>query len=894
MDNNAAINAQNIFGLASPEYYEPVSKLELDQVFIELLKEMVPPQWNLIRGDIWVHAQSPLDKPPRPQGFKIHVSTTPLHVQRILEIIVPILVNKNIEFKIAGDESILFLLNSKQQSRGSSGKFMTIYPPSEEVFIDVIENLYQNTKNEPFEGPYILSDNRYKESNILFYRYGGINPPDKLTIEGTRDSYLISPDGEHVLDQRLPYFNLPAWVVDPFKKVSQDNDDNSTLLKSRYRIEGVLSFSNSGGVYHGIDTFTNQSVIIKEARPHTNFWRIEDKIWDATYLLKREYKTLVQLESLSFIPDPIDFFQEWEHSFLVEQRVDGIRFDSFWTQEDVILAPYIRDIKSFNTFIPKFREIALRLIAMVQEIHAKNVILGDLSPNNILINNDTLEMYFIDFESGLLPGDDSEIMKYALHWGTPGFMSQNREGQESLKPKDDFYSLAMVLYSCVISVNNIFEINNKPLMFFIDKLVDLGLPIEVSSAITHLMNNEVDKAKEALLQLRVGNTEMLANFHSSKVNENMIKSIASNVENTLERMVEYILSTTDCDRNDRLFPAHYSIFMTNPINVAYGASGTMLFLQEMMEELPDPIWDWVDKQPIDLQFYPPGFFVGLSGIAYTFLRCGQLEKGEEVMDMLYRSELLFEEPSIFLGVAGWGMVSLSYWKRTKKDIYLNMALKAGEHLLETAAYEEGLPYWEYQNDNRVHFGLGYGSSGIAYFLLLLFMETNRTEFKEYAEKALEFDLQQKMESEFGWQWTRYKDDTLLYPYWIHGSSGIGSIVIRFYSILGYEKYKDLACKIADDTFVKYAFIPSTFEGLAGIGEFMLDMYFYSGKTDYYEKAFDIAETILWFKIDTPKGTAYPGRWLTKTSTDYATGSAGIGLFFKRLLNPGPHIILDMY
>lgn len=193
----------------------------------------------------------------------------------------------------------------------------------------------------------------------------------------------------------------------------------------------------------------------------------------------------------------------------------------------------------------------------------------------------------------------------------------------------------------------------------------------------------------------------------------------------------------------------------------------------------------------------------------------------------------------------------------------------------------------------MHYGFGYGACGIALFLLYLHLLTKKADFRTYAIQGLEFDLLNKVETKAGWQWKRFQDDIVLYPYWIHGSAGVGSTLIRFYYLLGIERYKTLACQIANDIFIKYAFSPNLFGGLTGIGEFMLDMFHLTGEEAYRHKAFDIADTILWFKIDKPEGVAYPGRWLSRISNDYGTGSAGIGLFFKRLLHPRERHFVDL-
>lgn len=385
------------------------------------------------------------------------------------------------------------------------------------------------------------------------------------------------------------------------------------------------------------------------------------------------------------------------------------------------------------------------------------------------------------------------------------------------------------------------------------------------------------------------NTQLTTNL----LEQSSIDQLTAEIEPTLDKMVRYILHTFSDGRVDRLWPSHFLVFATNPMNVAYGACGPLLFLQSMDKEIPTEIIHWLLKQPLSTETYPPGLYMGLAGIACTFQEIGLTEKAESTMEMLYQSPLLYKEPGIFLGAAGWGLVSLNFFLQTKKRAYLEKAVSAGEHLLKVARESDGIYYWQCNQDEKVHYGFGYGSSGISLFLLYLSVLTRREDFRLAAIGGLEFDLSNRVESAVGWQWKRFQDDTLLYPYWIHGSAGIASVLIRFYRLLGTKRYLDLACEIANDTFIKYSFIPSLFEGLAGIGELMIDMYQFTGSESYRNKAYDIADTISWFKIDRPQGIAYPGRWLTKISNDYATGSAGIGLFFSRLFYDTKRIFVDL-
>ncbi|MCC6455720.1 MAG: hypothetical protein IT328_12290 [Caldilineaceae bacterium] len=507
MNRPAVIADQNVFSLAHPEFYESLAYLPLSSEYVEWLKDALPETWTLHRTEIWVHALCEANPSSTAttliQGFKIHVSCTPACALRVLTLVVPLCVQAGINFKIAGDLTLLHLLNSKQQGRGSSGKFMTIYPPHDESFKELIERLYQQTKDDPLEGPYILSDRRYKESKILFYRYGGFYPLQKLNIDGTQSSFLISPTGEYIPDQRLPYFHLPDWVDDPFggtPAVAYEGDD---LLNGRYRVEGALGFSNAGGVYYGVDTTTEKPVIIKEARPFTNCWSVGERIWDAVYLLQREYEMLRRLEELEFVPTPVELFQDWEHTFLVEERVDGITLDAYWAQEQVILAPYIRRAGRIEQFVPKYKQVAEVLIRMVAAFHERGVLLGDLSPRNILINAETLQMWFIDFESATLVDDRAEMLAYASEWGTAGFMHPGRASRSQLLPQDDLYAVAMILYSAVVPANYFFNLNPAAAAIFLDKFIALGLPAEVKAVIESLLRGDAQEAQGILARWKV-------------------------------------------------------------------------------------------------------------------------------------------------------------------------------------------------------------------------------------------------------------------------------------------------------------------------------------------------------------------------------------------------------
>ena len=88
--------------------------------------------------------------------------------------------------------------------------------------------------------------------------------------------------------------------------------------------------------------------------------------------------------------------------------------------------------------------------------------------------------------------------------------------------------------------------------------------------------------------------------------------------------------------------------------------------------------------------------------------------------------------------------------------------------------------------------------------------------------------------------------------------------------------------LAPDLMRKYTVFPSLFRGLAGLGNALLDLADFTGEERYHEAAHRAASGILQHRLQRPSGFAFPGEQLLRISTDFGTGSAGVGLFLDRL------------
>ncbi|WP_426367969.1 protein kinase domain-containing protein [Streptomyces sp. E-08] len=491
------------------DFNEAWSRRALSPLYRENLAQLLPAGWTIHRHDIWLHANREESSWPNgqaheiTQGFKIHVSSALDTALQVMKIVIPECVKRGIEFKVVGDPQLHIMLDGKRQTRAASGKFMTIYPLETEAMRELLEVLYRLTRDEPLAGPHILSDRRYRDSRILSYRYGGFYPPQRVRIDGTHETLLVSPDGEYVSDERVPYFRLPPWAVDPFGAGPLTRSGEQIALKDRYLVESAHGFSNAGGTYYGTDTVTGAPVFIKEARPLTNCWVRDGRSWDSTNILRHEFDVLEKLHPLPWVPAPVDCFEDAEHTFMVQERVTGMNVRQFWARNDVILSPYIRVPGRLENWVPIFRTVAEKLISMVIEVHGQGVLLGDLSPDNVLIDPETHDMWLVDFESAVMDEDDLDQHARGVLWGTPGFMRPKRTEGQHLAPEDDFYAAGMILYGALCPVNQLFDLNPSAREVFLDGFISLGLPHAVRTTIDSALAGDSKKALESLESLSV-------------------------------------------------------------------------------------------------------------------------------------------------------------------------------------------------------------------------------------------------------------------------------------------------------------------------------------------------------------------------------------------------------
>jgi hypothetical protein len=224
--------------------------------------------WSVKDDGFWCYVTPP-GHLRRDQGWKIHVSGTPLSAPTVLAAAAEVLIEARCAFKFSRGYKEIEELVSSRCDRGSGGKFITVYPDDDDRFREVIGRLDQATRGQA--GPGILSDRAYAPGSLVHYRYGGFSPRQVLNTEGSYEFVLVEPDGAFLRDKRTAWYSSPAWAPPPLPDTPAAKPDSErgkkVLLADRFLVDEAIRHSFRGGVYRALDQMTGERVVIKQARP---------------------------------------------------------------------------------------------------------------------------------------------------------------------------------------------------------------------------------------------------------------------------------------------------------------------------------------------------------------------------------------------------------------------------------------------------------------------------------------------------------------------------------------------------------------------------------------------------------------------------------------------------
>ncbi|HET9255645.1 MAG TPA: class III lanthionine synthetase LanKC, partial [Pseudonocardiaceae bacterium] len=738
-------NGYEVYCIADPLFYDSMSGNNRGESF-DAARRQAPEGWERRFLDNWV-VMNPVGATVPPQGWKVHASACLGNAERILETVWSYCVPRGIPFKFLASRSVVHLHNAKYAPRGSSGKFVTIYPSDTDSLGTILRDLGERLEGEP--GPYILSDLRWNEGP-LYVRYGGFALRHCLSARGDRVPAIEDPTGALVPDRRDAVFYTPPWVTLPELLVPQLAARNATTIQELpYRVEQVLHFSNGGGLYEATDQRTGTRVVLKEARPHAG---LAADGADAVERLRREREMLEQLAGIEGVPVVHDHFTVGEHHFLALEFIEGTPLNKVFAKRYPM-----HDQAAGLAEFAAYADWALRMCAQVEgvvtAIHDRGVIHGDLHLFNVIVRDDG-RITLLDFE---VASRIDEARRPTL--GSPAFAAPtDRTGFDI-----DRYSLACLRLALFLPLTAMIRL-------------DAGKPADFAEVIAENFTLPAGFLDEAVQTITGSSGTGTAGRPRRARALPLLPDGTAGWAWARDSIVAGILASATPRRTDRLFPGDIAQFSTGGLNIAHGAAG-VLYAMSVTQAPRYPAGEhWLlERAARAARGTRLGLYDGLHGVGYVLAELGYQQAA---LDLI---EFCLSEPWEQLGTDLTGGLA---------GIALNLAHFAGvagepalfDHALRAAgivADRLGAPdaVSTVSGGDHPYAGLMHGSSGPALMFLRLYEHTGDREFLGLSRTALRQDLRRcqprgngSMMVNEGWR---------AMPYLARGSAGIGMILDEY-------------------------------------------------------------------------------------------------------------------
>lgn len=707
----------------------------------------------------WIYMLNKNEQDPPDQGWKIHITSIPREAQEILYVVSKYLIINQISFKFVPTVDKLIEKNAKNANRAGSGKFITIYPHNEKIFIKLLNELQDLTKHYT-NGPYILNDKQWKNSNI-FFRYGGFKEM-LLKKDGQYIDAIKDPKGNLVPDKRVPYYYLPDFVKEPIE-IQQENkkvDSSEFLELNKYKISSTIMFNNSGGIYRA--TRNDTSCVLKEGRPQAG---LDSEMTDGFYRVISEYRVLEILKDNPYVVNVNNYFTAWQHNYLEEDFVDGLNLDEF-----IAIKYPFNPSKCNPDDVKKYSENAIfiikELIKAIKSIHSQGVAMGDLQPSNIIFSEDKHKLTLIDFEEAKNPN-----VKYQPGLITVGFASKKAK----TFGEADWFALGKIAYFLFMPI----EATNSSLAPRVDIIYD--------EKIETIFGNKVSKFLRKVKSEVSRHTDMdgdpifiseflkLPGTSLSRESINFfIEQLRNGIINNLDFKSKGLIKGDIKQYEDDI--SQYSI--------NYGAFGGLMALIRsggVTEEIKDNLnnWfldnyavlsslDWAQKASF-------GLFDGLAGICSILYELGKKVEATSLLKKIKLSDV--QESSIYSGASGIGLALLSGFILTNDNELLQMCYQAADIVKKDFLKRKTQPV------RLEKAGLLDGLSGEALFLYKLGEKTKNQELKEFGIDIIDYVLKNQL---------KHDENKILYvedtsrkieraiPYLKGGSIGVAIVMMAIY------------------------------------------------------------------------------------------------------------------
>ncbi|WKE73588.1 class IV lanthionine synthetase LanL [Streptomyces sp. WP-1] len=828
--------------------------------------------------ETWSYLNDPR-MPAMEHGWKLHVSARPGDLDTVTGLVLPVLSRHVCHAKFARDPETLRRLNSGMVSAGSVGKAITVYCPADTV-VDVARELAAVLRGR--EGPRVVSDRRVDPTAPVYYRYGPFTGDYRTGRSGRLESVMTGPDGRMFDGLAVGRYRCPPWAEDPFASDSGPGDNPSAphFGGGRYTVTAGIARAPQGNVYRAVDRTCRQPVVVKQARAYVG----EDESGtDARHRLRNEHTVLTALDGVAGVPRALDYFAHQSDEYLVMSTCG----DRDLRREVLRDGPYrddgTRPERTLST-------LAARLLRVLDAIHARNVVVRDLKPDNVVLDaSGPGHCHMIDFgiseRDGAGPGG-----------ATPGYTEPVLPASGPAAPADDHYALGATLFFAATGMDPVIvdrdhAVNRDRTLACLAWALPGRAHREIRSSISGLLSFDPAVRTATADRLRTGTAGTTRRPARPRIDDDLLDEI---IEHTTAFCVGEASAIVDPVRAARLN-------VPTSIDVYGGSSGLGL---ELLHHVHRPrvrptvtaLARWTAEQSRNL---PPGFYTGRTGVE-LFLTQAQSAAGAGPYEDTWSGHPALPdrapdggppEADLIAGAAGIGLGRL---------LLARHALRAGHrhaahrHLAVAADCDRMLASGtarltpagpDTTGSAALREGIAHGEAGVACFLL------------EYGGVSGDPDAISRSE-QAGAHLAAVTPDiiaaatgpgaTRRYGSWCRGLAGIGTVLVRAAERLDEPGYLDLARRTARACAALAPRMPLVTQccGLAGAGELMVDVAEASGSEEFWDAAETIALLILIRSGGTWSRPVFPDTGLARSSATWAGGSAGVLAFFRRLRDRG--------
>jgi hypothetical protein len=839
-----------LYTVADDDYYLPIHRARDAGVAYEPLD--APADWARATAGMWT-TWTPPGGGRAEQGWKVHVSARLARAQAVLDIVARTCYHERVPFKHLSASLYFLALHHKHASRMQSGKFCAVYPPDVEAARQLMERLSAALLDE--DGPHILTDRRYGRSRTVQYRYGAFTPRYLLRPDGSSQPLVENGHGLLVEDRRAPAFTLPAGITDPFCSSGENTGQRpgDPVSVGGCLVDKLVRFSNGGGSYRGRLMASGRDVFIKEARAHNGLSFDGSTAQDR---MRGEHATLLAIHEQvpGLCPEPLDYFREWEHEFLVTEFIAGQSL-SAWA---VTSNPFIQaraDSGRYRAYYERCLEILDALAASLDRLHRAGYAFIDVNPGNVMLDESGWPR-LVDFETVSPLGGPVRQM------AAPGYAPPPTDRSWEPVALDDYGLSALALYL----------------------LAQLHQPAQrFPGTLPHLRRDldEYAPVPERLWRL-------VTRFHPGQgaacgpglpPPAEVAQAPRARLSELRDAVADGLLAMADHGDLDALFPTVPLGHATNTLCVAYGTAGVVHALHTAGREMPASVKDRLRADALRRRGeLPPGLHTGSAGIALVLAELGMHDEAEALLAAADASPLARARATLGEGTAGLLMAHLALYHQTADHGHLDTAVSLAAAIPDGPALVPALG-----PDDAI--GLLHGRAGIALCLFYLSQATGEGIHLDRGRRLLDAELARAVTLPDGA--LSFPDSALVrraMPYLFTGSAGVLFTAARYLGTAPDPSLLAVIARVRQDVNKHQAAVAGLYCGLAGLGFALAEYADLTGDSQAAGESLRIGTALFKYAVPGPAGVRFHGDRTYRFSADLWSGSAGVLLFLDRLLS----------